>query len=178
MNKRQQLLGLIAIAALALLAGDQLLLSPLSKAWKERATRLADLRQKVNQGTLLLDREDTIRARWNSYQSNSLPADVSAAENLLLSSFDRWSKESRIGITSIKPQWRRQDDAYNTLECRIDAFGSLSALARFLYEIERSPLGLKVDTVDINRRDDRGERLTLALQVSGLHLINPPATTP
>jgi len=56
------------------------------------------------------------------------------------------------------------------MECRVEAFGSLPALSRFLYEIEKDPLGLKVEVVEIAARDTAGEQLTLGLQVSGLYL--------
>ena len=167
-TKRQQLLAIVAIAALAVLVGDRLVLSPLMATWKQRASRIADLKRSVNEGNLLLDRESSIRSRWASMRTNTLASEVSAAENQALSAFDRWSRESRIGISSIKPQWRRYAEDYATLECRVDAFGTLSALTRFLYEIEKSPLALKVDAVEITSRDDRGDQLTLGLQISGL----------
>ena len=88
----------------------------------------------------------------------------------MLKSFDRWSQDSRISITSIKPQWKGNTDDYVTLECRVDAYGSLSTLARFLYDIEKDPLALKVDSVEITSRTDDGQQLALGLQVSGLLL--------
>jgi len=59
-----------------------------------------------------------------------------------------------------------------TLECRVDAFGNLSALTRFLYDVEKDPLALKVDALEITTRDNDGQQLSLALQVSGL-LLTP-----
>ena len=170
LSNRHQFLGIVAIVALALLVGDRLVISPLTAAWKERSSRIANLQRSVSQGSLLLDREASIRSRWSSMRTNTLASEVSAAENQALSAFDRWSRESRIGINSIKPQWRRYAEDYATLECRVDAFGSLPALTRFLYEIEKSPVALKVDAVEITSRDDRGDQLTLGLQISGLQL--------
>ena len=170
LNRRQQLLGLAAIAVLALLAGDRLLYSPLSRAWKARALQVAELKKSVTQGTQLLDREGSLRARWDSMRTNTLSGDASAAENQMLKAFDRWSQESRVGISSIRPQ-KRTDEDFQTLECRVEAFGNLPALSRFLYEIENDPLGLKVEVVEVTARDTSGEQLTLGLQVSGLYLI-------
>ena len=93
----------------------------------------------------------------------------------MLGAFDRWSQDSRITITGIAPRWTGGSaDDYTTLECHVDASGSLSTITRFLYEIEKDPLGLKLDIVDIATRDERGRELTLGLQVSGLDL-NPTA---
>jgi hypothetical protein len=169
---RQQLLALVAIAAVALLAGDKLVLSPLHASWKNRSARIGELRKSIDQGRVLLDREQTIRRRWDTMATNTLPNDVSAAENTVLKAFDRWSQESRISVTSLRPQWKRGEGEYLTLECRADAFGSIQALARFLHEVEKDPLAFKVESVEIAARDNDGQQLALGLQVSGL-LLHP-----
>ena len=172
-KNRQHLLTLIAAAAVALLAGDSLVFTPLVKAWRERSSRIAQLKRDITQGARTLERERAIRDRWDSIRTNTLPDDVSVAEGGVLKAFDRWSRDSRISITSIKPQWKRNADDFVTLECRVDAFGSLSTLSRFLYEVEHhEPLALKVDVVEIGSRDAEGSQLTLGLQVSGV-LLNP-----
>ena len=99
------------------------------------------------------------------------------AENEVLKAFDRWSQESRISVSSIKPQWKRTSDDFMTLECRADAFGSVSAITRFLYEVEKDPLALKVEAVEISARDNTGQQLSLGVQLSGL-MLNPPPQQP
>ncbi len=174
-SNRQQLLVIIAAAGVVLLACDSLLLTPLNRLWKERAARIVELRKSVAQGSSILEREQTLRDRWDSMRTNTLGSDVSAAENQVLKAFDKWALDSRIGINSIKPQGKgkRDEDEYMTLKCRVDAVGSLSALTRFLYEIEKDPMALKVEDLEISTRDAQGRQLALRLQVSGL-ILNPP----
>ena len=171
-NNRQQILGVIAIAVVAIWAGDKLVLSPLTALWKRRAVQIADLRKSVTQGAVLTARALSIRYRWESMRTNTLPTETSAAENQVLKAFERWSRDSQISVTSIKPQWKHNADDYMTLECRVDGFGNLSALTRFLYDVEKDPMALKVEAVEIAVRDNDGQQLSLALQVSGL-LLNP-----
>jgi hypothetical protein len=171
-KNRQQILGIVAGLALALLVGDRLMLAPLIRSWKERAARIVQLRKDISQGSLLSDREEIIRHRWEGMRTNTLPDNVSAAENEVLQAFEHWSQVSRISIASIKPQWKRTGEDYMTLECRADAFGNIEALSRFLYNVERDPLALRVESVEITSRDNEGRQLSLGLQVSGL-LLNP-----
>ncbi|HAM70691.1 MAG TPA: hypothetical protein DCM86_03515 [Verrucomicrobiales bacterium] len=161
-----------AIAVASVWFGDQLVLSPLVASWKERTARIAELRKTVNNGTLTLARASIIRDRWEGMRTNTLPSEMSVAESRVLKAFDRWSQESRISITSIKPQWKHNADDFMTLECRVDASGSLSTVSRFLYEIEKDPIALKVDALELAAKDTDGQQLTLGLQVSGL-LLNP-----
>ncbi|HMJ65304.1 MAG TPA: hypothetical protein VK615_08120 [Candidatus Binatia bacterium] len=169
-KNRQQLLVIVAGLTLALLLGDKLVVSPLARSWSVRSNRIAQLRKDIAQGALLRDREQIIRNRWESMRTNTLPENVSLAENEVLQAFEHWSQISQISIANIKPQWKQTDDNYLTLECRADAFGSMDALTRFLYNVERDPLALRVEAIEIASRDNDGNQLTLGLQVSGVTL--------
>lgn len=172
-QNRQQLLTIVAFAVIGVWAADKLVLTPLLNSWRARATKIADLRKSVAQGGQLLERERVIRERWDSMRTNTLPSAVSQAEGRVLGAFDRWSQDSRVSITSIKPQWKRDAEDYLLLECRVDASGSLATITRFLHEVERDPMALKVDAVELTARDATGAQLTLGLQVSGLVLNLP-----
>jgi len=169
-NNRQQMLAVVAGATLALLLGDKLVLSPLVSSWKDRSARITHLRRDLLQGSLLLDRQETIRDRWNSMRTNTLPENISAAESEVLQAFEHWSQISQISIANFKPQWKETDENYLTLECRADAYGSMDALTRFLYNVERDPLALRIETIEIASRDNNGSQLSLGLQVSGITL--------
>jgi len=168
---RQQVLAIGAAATVALYAMDQLLLTPLSNAWKNRAATIRQLEQSTRSGRALLQDEPKTRAKWNDLRRATLPATISQAEQEVLKAFDQWSAETRISVSSIKPQWKRgASDDYSTLECRIDAAGNLAALTRFLYEVERSQLALRIESVELGARDPEGQQITLGLLVSGLRL--------
>jgi hypothetical protein len=169
LNNRQQLLGILAGAALAILVGDRLIVTPLTRLWKERSAEISDTKKSVDQGAQLINRDAVIRERWDRMRTNMLSSDVSVAENQVFRAFERWSQGNRLTINGIKPQWKHVDD-YATLECRVDAVGALADVTRFLYEIEKDPLGLKLDLVEVTARDERGQQMSLALQVSGLQL--------
>jgi hypothetical protein len=169
-KNRQQVLLAVALGVVGLWAADNLLLAPLVKSWHERTKAIADLKKQVQAGQQMLQRERGIRDRWAAMRTNTLPAEVSAAEGRVLGAFDGWSRDSRVSVTSIKPQWKRTADDFMTLECRVDAAGSLATITRFLYEVEADPLALKVESIELSSRDTTGAQLTLGLQVSGLVL--------
>ncbi len=170
-KSRQQLLGIIAIAAVGLLVGDRLVFTPLLRAWKARAEQIAKLKEDVANGQALLQREGAIRARWDQMRTNALSGEPSVAENRVFKALERWAQDSRITINSVKPQWKRPADDFMTLECSVEATGNLGALTRFLYNVEKDPLAIRITAVQITARDDNGEQLTLALQLSALLLM-------
>ncbi len=175
-KNRQQLLIILAVAAIALFAGDQLVLSPLLKAWSGRAMRIAELRKKITQGNMLVQREQlpqSIRRRWQQMTNNALPNNTSAAEQQVFKAIDLWAQNSGVTISAITPQWKHDSDDYMTFECRVDAAGDLGKLSRFLYSVERDPMALKLELVELGARDKEGQQLSLGLQLSGLVLNTP-----
>ena len=169
-DNRQKVLAIAAISAVAVLAADRLLITPLTGLWKERTRRISELRVNLNQGTSLIAREQVIRGRWDKVRKSVLPTDASAAESKVLTAVERWTRVSGITFTSIKPQWKQNADDYKTLECQVDATGDMESLTRFVYELERDPLALRVEDLELSARDDNGQQLSLGVRFTGLVL--------
>jgi hypothetical protein len=171
LKNRQTVLTVIAIAVVALFLLDRVLFTPLINGWKKRAETIKELRASIQKGESMIAREQITRGAWNDLRKNTLPANASHAEKALLEAFDRWSRDSRITVNSIKPQWKRgETDDYSLLECRIDAAGDIGTLTKFLHEVEHSEMALRIESVELTARDTEGRQLALGLSVSGLRL--------
>ena len=171
-NNRQQLLTVVAITAIALFAGDKLVLSPLIDAWKARSNRIAELQTNLTQGKSLLAREKGLRSHWDQMRHNTLPNNTSAAEQQLFKALDSWERESRVIVTARTPQWKHDSEDYMTYECRVDVSGNLDSLSKFLYNVEKDPMALKLESIELGARDKNGQVITMGLQISAL-VLNP-----
>jgi len=171
-ENRQQVLIVAVVVAAALLVGNSLIYEPLSKWWSARSEQITKLRTQVNDGNALIKREAGIRGHWSEMRTNTLPTNTSLAEQQLFKAFDTWSRDSGATITGIMPQWKSDSDDYQTLNCRVEASGDLGKLSQFLYDIEKDPMALKLDSVELSARDAGGQQLTLGLQLSGLVLVS------
>ena len=177
LNKQQRVLAVVAIAMVALFMADKLVFTPLTATWKARSERIAKLKEQVRDGTETLKQERALREQWDTMRTNTLAYGLDnakpEAESQMLKAFERWSQAGGVSVSSIRPQWKEAEDDYKTLECRADVAGSLQAITRFLFQIERDPLGVKVDSLELTARNTEGSQLALVIQVSGL-LLNPP----
>lgn len=169
-KNRQQLLAILAGVAIALFIGNKVIFEPLTSAWKSRTAQIARLRQDVQAGQSLINRERSLREQWQEMRTNTLTSNASLAEQQVLKTVDHCASDSRASITAINNQWKHDSDDYMTLECRVEASGDLSTLAHFLYNLEKDPMALKLQSVEIGSRDNNGRQLTLGLQISGLVL--------
>ncbi|MGH7952747.1 MAG: hypothetical protein ACREFE_12640 [Limisphaerales bacterium] len=171
-KNRQQFLIVLTLVALGLYAGNWLVFEPAVKFWKSREANVAELRQQVSAGKILVRREEIVRNRWAQMRTNALPNSASQSEQQVLKAFDNWARASGANINSVTPQWANDQDDYSTLDCHVEASGDLATLSRFLYEIENDPMALKIESLDLSARDDKGQELTLGLQLSGLALVS------
>jgi len=170
---RPKLLAILAGIAVLLLVLDSVVVTPLTKAWQTRSAEIVRLQKNVTEGRSILERAARTQGLWSEMQKQALVKDTAAAEQDLISAFDRWGRAANIELGAIKPQWKRgASNRYSQLECRVDATGSLATLSRFLYEVEKSALALRIDSVELTSRDEQGQKLSLGLLVSGLRL-NP-----
>jgi Tfp pilus assembly protein PilO len=170
-ENRQQFLLALTIGVVALYIGVNFICVPLSHSWSARSTQIKLLRAKVSEGKQLIRREPVIRSRWSEMYTNTLPENSSLAEQQVLKAFDNWSRDTGADISSIMPQWKNDSTNYVTLNCRVEASGNLGTLSRFIYDIEKGPAALKLDSVELSAHDPTGQQLTLGLQISGLALL-------
>jgi hypothetical protein len=170
-TNRQRLLMILAGVSILLLVLDSVVFTPMTKAWRARSTEIVRLNKSVTEGRSSIERAERTRRLWAEMETQALPAEPAKAEQDLVTAFDRWGRAGGVELGSIKPQWKRgATNRYSLLECRVDASGTLAAISRFLYEVEKSPLALRVDSIELTSRDDSGNKLSLGLLVSGLRL--------
>lgn len=172
-ENRQQFLVVLTVAAFALLVGVNFILEPLGGWWSSRQAQLKELRTKVTEGGQIIKREAGIRSRWAEMQANALPANTSLAEQKFLTAVDGWSRGSGAEVTSLMPQWKNESTNYLTLACRVETTGNLDTLSRFLYDLEKGPMALRLDSLELSARDKEGQQMTLSTEINGLALVQP-----
>jgi len=172
-ENRQRFLVALTIGVAALYIGVNFICVPLSNLWSARSAQVKELRAKVSEGKLLIKREAGLRSRWSEMSTNALPNNPSLADQQVLKLFDNWSRETGAEISSIMPQWKNDSTNYMTLNYRVEASGNLGTLSQFLYDIEKGPAALKLDSVELSAHDNTGRQLSLGLQISGLSILQP-----
>src|SRR5579862_9914877 len=105
-SQRQMFLKIAAAGVVGLFLLDRVVVGPAVVAWHEQSDRIDALRQKVDRGNRLIEREDAIRTRWAEMVRGNLPKEVSAAESLAFKAIGRWERDSGVAFTNVAPQWQ------------------------------------------------------------------------
>ena len=172
-QNRQQFLVALTIASAGLFVAVNFIITPLAGWWSSRQTQIRELRVQVADGIQMIKAETRTRNRWADMQANALPANTSLAEQQLFKAVDEWSHSSGAEVTSLMPQWKNDSTNYMTLSCRVETSGDLSALSKFLYDVERGPMAVRLDSVELTERDKDGQQLTMSAEINGLALNRP-----
>ncbi len=170
-DRREALLKIAVGVVVGLFVIDRAILSPALSRWKRQGERIAALEEKVKRGRQLIDRESSLRGRWEEMLRTDLADDLSTAESDVFKAVARWSLESRVGFNSMTPQWRPRDEGSEKLEFRATATGDQASLGRLIYEIETDALPVRVEECELTARDAKGKQLTLAMRFSFIRLI-------
>lgn len=170
-ENRQQFLVVVTAIAVALLIGNSVVYEPLAKWWSSRAAQIKTWKGQVEEGKTMIQRKDIIRGRWNDMQANALTNDTSVAAQQVINALDNWSRASGAEVGNITPQWNKDSTNYMTYNCHVQASGTLGTLSQFIYQIEKGPMALKINSMDLSAHDEFGQNLQLDLQISGLALI-------
>ncbi len=169
-KNREKMLAIITGGCVGLWLLNLFVITPLIDSWHGRSLKIAGLRKDIEQGTLLIRRQSAIDERWAGMQTNALSSDHTTAESQLFKAFDQWAQDSSVTLVSQKSQQKDTDEGYSTLDWRADLTGNMQSLLKFLWDAGKTPMGLKVQTVELTSRDDNGKQIALGLQVSGLIL--------
>src|ERR1700689_3988025 len=148
-KNREKMLAIAAGVALALLLLNYLVISPLIDGWQSRTKQIKDLRDRIANGAMLIRRQDTVESRWDYMRTNALDSNPTAAERQLFTAFDRWVKQSGATEGSFRPQLHETDDNYSTIDCRADISGDMEVIRRFLYNMEKDPMGVRINSFEL-----------------------------
>lgn len=172
-KNREKMLLIVVGVCVGLYLLDLIVISPLCDSWSARQDKIKQLKTTIRDGLAMKDNAKSIEDQWNSMSSNTLPPNPTLAESMLFKSFQNWASSSQVILVGQRPQAKDSDDAaYSNEEWHADVTGSMSNIVNFLTSVEGSPLGLKVDSIELSSRDDQGAQLALGLTVSGL-ILNP-----
>jgi hypothetical protein len=169
-KRRENLLKVAVAAVVGLFLLDRAVIGPISAGWKEQSARIAVLKEKVTRGRTLVDRQKSIRGRWAEMQQTDLPENASEAENEVFKAISRWTRDSRISLASLTPQWKTNDNGYDLFECRASANGTQASIGQFIFELESDALPGRLDECEITTKDAKGQQLSATLRFTFVRL--------
>jgi hypothetical protein len=92
------------------------------------------------------------------------------AESKIARALDEWSKETMLTLNSVKPERVASDKGLKEMTFVVAGMGTLESVSRFLWQIETTPIPIKVMDMQVGSTNETGQNMSMQLRLSALCL--------
>ena len=144
LNPRERLLvgAGAGLAFLALVYGW--IVEPLALEWISLGKRIEVREMQLQRDRRLLARQDLLRAAYAERAETASPAAAGGLGGLLREVDRIRATAPQVLVRQLKPQPPREMEGFRLYGVELEVEGPLPALSRLVYELEKSPAGLRV----------------------------------
>ena len=177
-SKREQVIFVALAAVLAVLVLDWWIVTPLLDRSAEVEARKAVLLSEMANAENLLQRRRVIRPRWRQMLAEGMKHDPAEAESQVLHALGKWADDAGLDLVSLKPERSTKETLLPEIDIRAAGTGSMSAVSRFLWQLETARIPVKVKALQIGSRKEGQDDLSLQVQISTLYFPGGPQPAP
>ena len=173
LSKRERIIAIIAVAAVGFLVLNKFLIGPVTGKLQQLETQKNQLRVELDEAQNLFHKRRVLEKEWKAAMSEGLRNEVEA-ESKVGRALNMWSDQTRLSLSSVKPERVASDQGLKEMTFAVAGTGSLRSVAQFLWQIETAALPIKVKSVQIGSASEAGDSMSLQLRLSALYLGEQP----
>jgi Tfp pilus assembly protein PilO len=168
-SKRERTLGLAAAVVIGLLAVDQYLLTPIFNDEDQLQLQRQDLLTELEHSRKVLNERKALMPKWKTMLETGLKTDTSEAEGQLLHALRDWARETKLTLSSQKPDRPESKSTLREIIVEANAVGSMEAIAKFMFKMKSAAFPLKLTEFQVAAQNESSNSLTLQIKVSTLY---------
>ena len=169
LSKRERIIAVVAIAAVGFLVLNKFLIGPVADKLQQLEMQKQQLQVELNEAQNLFQRRRMLEKDWRAMLADGLRNEVEA-ESKIARAIDGWSRESSLTLSSVKPDRTAADKGLTEITFVVAGTGTLEAVARFLWQVETTPLPIKVKDMQLGSSNESGQSMSVQLRLSAICL--------
>lgn len=169
LSKRERIIAIVAVAAVGFLVLSQFLIGPIADKLQQLETQKQQLLVELNEAQNLFQRRRLLEKEWKTMLADGLQNEIEA-ESRIARAIDGWSRETRLTLSSVKPDRVASDKGHTEITFVVAGTGTLDAVAQFLWKIETAPLPVKVKDMQVGSSNESGQSMSVQLRLSAICL--------
>jgi len=170
LSRREKYIAIITIVIIMILVADRYVATPFMDKMDQTAIEKQRLIVEMERAETLFERRSLMDRRWNDMVAGGLEGDAAKAESQVLHAIGNWSKENGLMLSSVKPDHKTGEDELYEIVFQVAGTGTMNSVSRFLFQIEKSTLPIRLTDVQLGSREEDGNDLSLQLRLSALYL--------
>jgi hypothetical protein len=168
-TQREKIILAATIAVLCVLALDVYVLTPLLDEHSALEARRGHLTTRMARAGSVLNRRRLLQQKWRAMVAGGLKRDPAEAESQLLRLLRDWSSDSGLRLAALRLERSTEKTELPEITVHASGTGSMSAVSRLLWRIEKSKAPVKISMVQLGSRKDGTDDLSLHVKVSTLY---------
>lgn len=170
-SKREKIFFIITLSVVSLSLLYGLLIEPIYKEYSRLNDEINIKRARLSKNLRLTKEKDIVTEEFKKY-NQQLKIKGSDEEEMasVLSEIEKIGKSTGVYLTDVKPQRMKDMDFYKIMLVEIKFQSNMGTLSKFIYELQNSPLLLKVSRLQIDTKGGDISLLQGAIQVSKISL--------
>lgn len=173
LSKRERLIALVTLLVVGAFVLDRFVLAPGWRRLQATESQKQELRAQVVEAQNLFERRGMLERKWKTMLSDGLRNDADA-ESRIARALDEWAADTRLTLTSVKPDRVAGDKGLKEMTFMVAGRGRIDAVARFLYKVETAEMPIKVKDMQLGSAGESGDSMSLQLTLSALYLGAAP----
>jgi hypothetical protein len=169
LSKRERIIALVALVVVGALMSDRFVLTPALRQLERTESQKQELLAQLTEAQSLFERRGMLERKWKRMLSDGLRNDAEA-ESRVARALDEWSADTRLTLSSVKPERVAGDKGLKEMTFVVAGRGQLDAVAKFLYKVETAELPIKVKDLQLGSASESGDSMSLQLRLSALYL--------
>ena len=183
LSKRERYIVICVVAAVAIFALDRMLVEPLLASRDELKSSIESSGKKYRDYQRYVKDYPRKKLEWTKMQEKGLVADKGLVEGKVLQSLNDWAKESRLNLTTEKPERDEvigiskptdKEKPFRRVTFRAAGTGNADQVSRFIQKIQTASIPLKINELSITSRKDGIDDLNVNLSIYALLLAEQP----
>ena len=174
LNKRERYIAIGVGVAVLLYISDSIFFTPMFDQLSQADKLIDEHQQELLKDNGIMQNSLTARRKWKSLTDNHLPADASTAEQAMLARVRDVAQSTGLALGQQNRSTHEKQGGFEVITRRFSGEGNMYRLTRFLYELDRSEIPVRVVDLSINSKKDGTDDLLVTFGISTLY--DPPAT--
>ena len=170
LSKRERYIIAVTVAAVLSFAFDRSILTPLLDRRAATGAEKQEALRRMENASSLLDQSGRMGLKWQGMVAAGFKGDAGEAESTLMRALRTWSEDSRLTLSSLKPERLAQEGPLSRVSIQVVGQGAMQSVARFLWLVETSEHPLKIEQMQLGSRKEGRDDLSLQLRLSALYI--------
>jgi len=171
-SKRERTFFAITVLIIAISILYGFVVEPIYKEYENLNQEISSKRLQLTKNLKLLKEKDIVAEEFKQYgqQLKTVGSDEEEMASVL-SAIENIGKTSGVYLNDVKPQKVKDTDFYKIMLVEVKFQATSQTLAKFIYELQNSPLLLKVSRLQVNYKGGDSSSLEGTIQVSKVSLL-------